>query len=85
MFYICCKNNTIHNEEKDNSQIEWNTIHQKPSYVNTIYNPMLVYHPPPKAEPNAPPPTEFAAIGSNDSIPIPIAGVAAPTKGVLSC
>jgi len=44
---------------------------------------MVNYQPPPNADPNAPPPTEFAAIGSNDSISEP--GVAAPTKGVESC
>ena len=40
-----------------------------------------IYHPPPNADPNAPPPPSFAAIGANVSVP----GVAAPTKGVESC
>jgi len=40
-----------------------------------------IYHPPPKADPNAPPPPSFAAMGANVSVP----GVAAPTNGVESC
>jgi len=39
------------------------------------------YHPPPNADPNAPPPPSLAAIGANDSTE----GLAAPTNGVESC
>ena len=41
----------------------------------------IIYHPPPNADPNAPPPPSFAAIGANDSTE----GLAAPTNGVESC
>jgi hypothetical protein len=94
-YYFCCIkninkniNNNIdikkHNKKINSTSInfDWFNIHSEP-YVKSFLNPMLNYHPPPKAEPNAPPPTELAAIGSNDSIPIP--GVAAPTNGVVSC
>jgi hypothetical protein len=91
-YYFCCIKNVntsmstknYNNTNSSSINIDWNNIHSDP-YVKTFLNPMLNYHPPPKADPNAPPPTEFAAIGSNDSIPIPIPGVAAPTIGVVSC
>ena len=73
MDWLCCcfkKNNR--NLSADNFTID--SIHTTSP---------LFYQPPPNADPNAPPPTAFAAIGSKVSKPAP--GVAAPTNGVLSC
>lgn len=76
-------NNNKETQVIDDIGISWNNIHHE-KIIITIHNPMNnIYQPPPNAEPNAPPPTALAAIGSKDSIPIP--GVAAPTKGVVSC
>ena len=45
---------------------------------------LSAYQPPPNADPHAPPPPSFAAITPPPPKPS-IPGLAAPTKGVLSC
>jgi len=61
-----------------------NKYHSLHNYDTDEYSFVMrryYYHPPPKAEPNAPLPPSFAAIGTNGSA----LGVAAPTNGVESC